>query len=119
VSVERIVSGPGLRHIFDYLVSVGGSPDPDVAELIDKQDSAAVISEAGRSGRCPVSAEAVDLFASILGGVAGNLALAATGIGLGTCQIGALFDDEVNEIIGVDGKSESVVYMTVIGYPAK
>jgi SagB-type dehydrogenase family enzyme len=52
------------------------------------------------------------------GHIAENLALAATGIGLGTCQIGALFDDEVNEIIGVDGKSESVVYMTVIGHPA-
>lgn len=52
------------------------------------------------------------------GHIAGNLALAATAIGLGTCQIGALFDDEVNEIVGVDGEDESVIYMTVVGHPA-
>lgn len=46
-----------------------------------------------------------------------NLALAATGIGLGTCQVGALFDEEVNRIIGVDGTEESVVYMSVVGKP--
>ena len=52
------------------------------------------------------------------GHIAENLALAATSIGLGTCQIGALFDNEVNEIIGVDGKTESVVYMSSVGHPA-
>ena len=52
------------------------------------------------------------------GHTAGNLALAAHGIGLGTCQIGALFDDEVNAVVGVDGTEESVVYMTVVGHPA-
>ena len=52
------------------------------------------------------------------GHIAENLALAAVAIGLGTCQIGALFDDEVNDIIGVDGTEESVVYMTVVGHPA-
>ena len=51
------------------------------------------------------------------GHIAQNLALAATAIGLGTCQIGAFFDDEVNSIIGVDGTSESVIYMSVVGYP--
>ena len=52
------------------------------------------------------------------GHIGGNLALAATSIGLGSCQIGALFDDEVNAVIGVDGTEESVVYMSVIGWPA-
>jgi SagB-type dehydrogenase family enzyme len=51
------------------------------------------------------------------GHIGGNLALAATAIGLGSCQVGALFDDEVNSIIGVDGHEESVVYMSVIGRP--
>jgi SagB-type dehydrogenase family enzyme len=51
------------------------------------------------------------------GHIAENLALAATSIGLGTCQIGALFDGEVNEIVGVDGKQESVIYMSVVGHP--
>ena len=51
------------------------------------------------------------------GHIGGNLALAATGIGLGSCQIGALFDDEVNQIIGVHGAEESVVYMSAVGKP--
>jgi SagB-type dehydrogenase family enzyme len=51
------------------------------------------------------------------GHMAENLALAATGIGLGSCQIGALFDDEVNNIIDIDGIEESVIYMSVIGKP--
>jgi SagB-type dehydrogenase family enzyme len=51
------------------------------------------------------------------GHIGENLALASTGIGLGSCQIGALFDDEVNQIIGVDGIEESAVYMSVIGKP--
>jgi len=52
------------------------------------------------------------------GHIAENLALAAVGLGLGTCQIGALFDDEVNKIIEVDGAEESVIYMSVVGVPA-
>jgi SagB-type dehydrogenase family enzyme len=50
------------------------------------------------------------------GHIAENLALAAASIGLGTCQIGALFDNEVNDIVGVDGRDESVVYMSVVGH---
>jgi SagB-type dehydrogenase family enzyme len=50
------------------------------------------------------------------GHVAQNLALAATGVGLGSCQIGAFFDDEVNQMLGVDGAEESVVYLSVVGY---
>jgi SagB-type dehydrogenase family enzyme len=53
------------------------------------------------------------------GHIAENLALAATSIGLGTCQIGALFDSEVNAIVDVDGKDESVVYMSVVGRPGR
>ncbi len=51
------------------------------------------------------------------GHIAQNLALAAVSIGLGTCQIGALYDDEVNKIVGVDGTEESVLYMSTVGYP--
>jgi SagB-type dehydrogenase family enzyme len=49
------------------------------------------------------------------GHIAHAVALASTGMDLGSCQIAALFDDEVNDIIGVDGEEESVVYMTVVG----
>lgn len=52
------------------------------------------------------------------GHIAQNLALAAVALGLGSCQIGALYDDEVNALIGVDGVRESVVYMSVVGKPS-
>jgi SagB-type dehydrogenase family enzyme len=50
------------------------------------------------------------------GHIAQNLALSATSIGLGSCQIGAFFDDEVNQILGVDGVDESVLYLSVVGH---
>lgn len=51
------------------------------------------------------------------GHIAQNAALAAVALGLGSCQIAALYDDEINALVGADGEEESVVYMTVIGYP--
>lgn len=50
------------------------------------------------------------------GHIAQNLALAAVSLGLASCQVGACFDDEVNDLIGVDGKGESVIYMSVVGW---
>ena len=49
------------------------------------------------------------------GHIAQNVALAAVAQNLGSCQVGALYDDEVNALFGVDGTEESVVYMTVVG----
>jgi SagB-type dehydrogenase family enzyme len=44
-----------------------------------------------------------------------NVALAAVALGLGSCQIAAIYDDEANELLGVDGISESTIYMTSVG----
>jgi len=46
------------------------------------------------------------------------LAISAVSLGLGSCQVGALYDDDVNRIVGVDGVEESVVYMSVVGHSA-
>jgi len=51
------------------------------------------------------------------GHIAQNLALAAVSFELGTCQIGALYDEEVNALIGIDGEEESVVYLSAVGQP--
>lgn len=53
------------------------------------------------------------------GHIAENLALAAVSINLGTCEIGALFDDHVNAIVGIDGIEESVICMAAAGVPVK
>lgn len=49
------------------------------------------------------------------GHIGENLALASTSLGLGSCQIGALFDEEVNSIIDVNDTIESTIYMSVVG----
>jgi SagB-type dehydrogenase family enzyme len=51
------------------------------------------------------------------GHIAQNVVLAAVALGLGTCQLAALYDDEVNALLGVDGEDESIIYMTVVGKP--
>jgi SagB-type dehydrogenase family enzyme len=50
-----------------------------------------------------------------LGHVCQNVQLAATAMGLGSCPIGALFDDDINELLGVDGEEETVLYLITAG----
>lgn len=49
------------------------------------------------------------------GHIAQNVALGAVALGLGSCQIAAIYDDEANALLGVDGVNESAIYMTVVG----
>jgi SagB-type dehydrogenase family enzyme len=49
------------------------------------------------------------------GHICQNLYLAGEVLGLGICAIGAFFDDEANEIIGLDGTDETVIYMATVG----
>lgn len=49
------------------------------------------------------------------GHIGQNLYLGATALELGCCTIGALFDEAVNQLIGVDGTEETVVYMGAVG----
>ena len=50
------------------------------------------------------------------GHIAQNLALAAEALGLGSCQIGALYDDELNALLDLDGFEESVIYMSSVAH---
>jgi SagB-type dehydrogenase family enzyme len=52
------------------------------------------------------------------GHIAQNVALGAVALGLGSCQIAAIYDDEANALLGVDGVEESAIYMTVVGREA-
>lgn len=49
------------------------------------------------------------------GHIAQNVALAAVALGLASCQIAALYDQEANALLDVDGGEESTLYMTVVG----
>jgi glucokinase len=76
VSYERVVSGPGLLNIYHFLRDSGrGEEPPWLAERMRQQDPAAVVSAAGLNGESELCVQALDLFVSIYGAEAGNLAL--------------------------------------------
>jgi glucokinase len=88
VSCERVLSGRGLADVFTFL-----SQEPACRALIRPEtmaalaqptpdnDPAAVISERGLSGADPICEMSLALFCSVLGAVAGNLALAILATG--------------------------------------
>lgn len=47
-----------------------------------------------------------------------NIYLAATALELAVCSLGGFFDDEFNELLGIDGVTEAVVYAVVVGSSA-
>jgi len=50
-----------------------------------------------------------------VGHIGQNLYLNAEALGLGACTIGAIYDDEINEILGIDGLNETAIYVGIIG----
>lgn len=82
VTWERVLSGPGLHNLFTFLVEGEGRRiAPAVRARLAAGDPSAVIGELGVSGGCPVCVEAVELFVSLYGSQAGNLALSALALG--------------------------------------
>ncbi len=77
VSYERVLSGPGLHAIYDYVRDSKKNEPTWLSEQIKAGDPAAVIAEAGLKGQADIAKQALDLFASIYGAEAGNLALKA------------------------------------------
>ena len=76
VSYERIVSGPGLVNVFRFLKDTGrGVEPPWLTEQMGNSDPAAAISKAALAGQCPLCEHALDIFISIYGAEAGNVAL--------------------------------------------
>ena len=53
------------------------------------------------------------------GHMAAQLSLAAVSQGLGTCQIAAFYDDELNALLGIDGQTEGSLYLTAVGRPSR
>ena len=87
VSAERLLSGPGLVNIYDWLKSRGGFVEaPSIREVMRTSDSARVITENGIAGGDSLCQAALQRFCQIFGSVAGNLAL--TGMTTGGMFLG-------------------------------
>jgi glucokinase len=77
VSYERLLSGPGLHAIYEYVRDTKKNEPTWLAEKIKAGDPAGEIAEAGLTGQAEIAKQTLDLFASIYGAEAGNLALKA------------------------------------------
>jgi glucokinase len=82
VSWERVLSGPGLVETYRFLRARSARPEPDwLRDRLAGDDPAAVIAGAGLEASDPVCVQALDLFVSVYGAEAGNLALKALALG--------------------------------------
>ncbi len=77
VSYERVLSGMGLHAIYEFLRDTKKNEPTWLAEKIKVGDPAAIIAEAGLKKQAEIAIQALDLFATIYGAEAGNLALKA------------------------------------------
>jgi glucokinase len=82
VSMERVISGPGLVSIHAFLrATAGHAEDPWLEEELRRDDPAAAISRAALAGTSELCMRALDIFVSCYGAEAGNLALKLMAVG--------------------------------------
>ena len=87
VSIERVLSGPGLVNVYSWLRESGRYKEPPwLSKLLEERDPARVISETALKGRNRLCAASLKMFTSILGAVCGNVAL--TGMATGGVYLG-------------------------------
>ncbi len=77
VSYERILSGPGIRNIYDFLRDTHKADEP--AWLRDQLNAApdppALISQLALEGKAPICDQTLSIFVSVFGAETGNCAL--------------------------------------------
>ena len=76
VSVEQVLSGPGLVNIYKWLRKKNRIPEPQwLADMLKTGDPAKVISKTALDKKFSICVNALDVFVSIFGAATGNLAL--------------------------------------------
>lgn len=82
VSVERVLSGPGLVNIYQFFRDAQGMKEPGwLAQEISVNPAAAAISKAALAGTAEIAVASLDLFVSVYGAEAGNMALKTLAVG--------------------------------------
>ncbi|RMH07650.1 MAG: glucokinase [Nitrospirae bacterium] len=77
VSFERVLSGEGLHAIYQFLRDTKKNEPTWFAEKLSTGDPGTLITEAALNGKPEICVQVMELFVSILGNEAGNLALKA------------------------------------------
>jgi len=82
VSYERVVSGPGLFNIYRFFKESRGLDEPKwlTDRLAASEDASAVVSQAALAGEAEICVKSLELFVSVYGAEAGNLALRAKSV---------------------------------------
>ncbi len=77
VSFERILSGPGVKNIYDFLRETGKEEEPPwlKEQLASAPDTPALISELAITQKVPICDRTLSIFVSVFGSEAGNCAL--------------------------------------------
>lgn len=83
VSDERVLSGPGLKNLYDFLATRGVPEDTALSERIALagSEAPAQVSLAGLAGASERTKRALDLFATLFGQIAQSLALTTLATG--------------------------------------
>lgn len=82
VSYERVLSGPGIYTLYEFLHESGFAPQPaSMLQIPEGGDRSAVVSECALKQNDPLCMETLRLFAEIYGAEAGNLALKTMSLG--------------------------------------
>jgi glucokinase len=82
ISYERVVSGMGLSNVYEFLREVRGVEEPaSLAERMAVEDPNAVITELALAAKSEICEKALDMFVSVYGAEAGNMALKLLSVG--------------------------------------
>src|SRR5262249_54916701 len=76
VSIERVLSGPGIGDLYDFCRALSGQHEPGwLAQQIATGDKNAVVATSALEGKDPVTVRGMGMSPEIPGGEAGNHAL--------------------------------------------
>lgn len=77
ISYERILSGPGIKNIYDFLRDTHKAEEPDwLRQQMDAApDPPPLISQLALEGKAPICDQALSIFVSVFGAETGNSAL--------------------------------------------
>src|SRR5712675_284749 len=77
ISCERLLSGPGIKNIYDFLRDTKRAEEPQALkdQITGTPDAPALISKLAAAGTTPICDQTMSIFVSIYGAETGNVAL--------------------------------------------
>lgn len=83
VSYERVLAGPGIKNVYDFLRDTKRGEEPDWLreQMSAAKDPPALISQLAMERKAPICEQAMSIFVSVYGAEAGNCALKFMALG--------------------------------------